>query len=58
MTDSFPMSSKSDKTVAIVGGGPVGALAALYFARYFEKVSLYELRAGAHSIVEIPQVDR
>jgi alkyl hydroperoxide reductase subunit AhpF len=44
---SFPMSSKSNRTVAIVGGGPVGALASLYFARYFDKVSLYELRAGA-----------
>src|ERR1700737_4132747 len=40
------MVSSSSKTVAIVGGGPVGALATLYFAKYFEKVTLYELRAG------------
>lgn len=40
------MSSASTKNIAVVGGGPVGALAALYFARYFEKVTLYELRAG------------
>jgi 2-polyprenyl-6-methoxyphenol hydroxylase-like FAD-dependent oxidoreductase len=38
--------TSSAKTVAIVGGGPVGALAALYFAKYFSKVTLYELRAG------------
>ena len=57
MTASFPMSSKSDRTVAIVGGGPVGALAALYFARHFDKVSLYELRAGAHPIREIRRAD-
>ncbi|OLL25035.1 Kynurenine 3-monooxygenase [Neolecta irregularis DAH-3] len=31
-------------TVAIVGGGPVGALAAIYFAKEGWKVSLYELR--------------
>jgi kynurenine 3-monooxygenase len=42
------MKSSSPKTVAVVGGGPVGALAALYFARHFEKVILYELRAGIH----------
>jgi 2-polyprenyl-6-methoxyphenol hydroxylase-like FAD-dependent oxidoreductase len=36
----------SSKTVAIVGGGPVGSLAALYFARHYAKVTLYELRPG------------
>jgi thioredoxin reductase len=40
------MTTISSKTVAIVGGGPVGALSALYFAKYFSKVILYELRPG------------
>lgn len=40
------MASASTKNIAIVGGGPVGALAALYFAKHFEKVIVYELRAG------------
>jgi len=40
------MTSTSTKSIAIVGGGPVGALAALYFAKHFQKVTLYELRAG------------
>jgi kynurenine 3-monooxygenase len=40
------MTSSSPQTVAIIGGGPVGALASLYFAKYFSKVTLYELRAG------------
>lgn len=40
------MTSCSSKSVAVVGGGPVGALAALYFAKHFSKVTLYELRPG------------
>jgi 2-polyprenyl-6-methoxyphenol hydroxylase-like FAD-dependent oxidoreductase len=53
MTDS--MTSSSPQTVAIVGGGPVGALASLYFAKYFSKVTLYELRAGAVSL-DLPRL--
>jgi 2-polyprenyl-6-methoxyphenol hydroxylase-like FAD-dependent oxidoreductase len=33
-------------SVAIIGGGPVGALAALYFAQK-SKVTLFELRKGS-----------
>jgi len=40
------MTSSRPQTVAIIGGGPVGALASLYFAKYFSKVTLYELRPG------------
>ena len=43
------MCSMSSKSVAIIGGGPVGALAALYFAKHFSKVTLYELRPGTPS---------
>jgi 2-polyprenyl-6-methoxyphenol hydroxylase-like FAD-dependent oxidoreductase len=45
------MTSSSSKSIAIVGGGPVGALATLYFAKHFEKVTLYELRAGWTSAI-------
>ena len=45
------MTSSSPKTVSIVGGGPVGALASLYFAKHFSKVTLYELRPGPVSRV-------
>jgi kynurenine 3-monooxygenase len=35
-------------TIAIVGGGPVGSLAALYFSRLsLVQVTLYELRPGS-----------
>ena len=43
---SAKMPSRSTRTVAIVGGGPVGALAALYFSKRFSQVTLYELRPG------------
>ena len=32
------------KSVAVIGAGPVGALAALYFARHVARVDLYDLR--------------
>ena len=50
------MPARSQRTVAIVGGGPVGALAALYFSKFFSKVALYELRPGPPSLAS--QVDR
>lgn len=34
------------KKVVVVGGGPVGALAALYTARRGYQVELYDLRDG------------
>ncbi|KAI8086516.1 uncharacterized protein BX664DRAFT_336019 [Halteromyces radiatus] len=40
------MSDEKVATVAIVGGGLVGALNAVYFAQRGWKVDLYELRAG------------
>jgi kynurenine 3-monooxygenase len=36
-------------SVAIVGAGPVGALAGLYFSHAGWKVSVYELRGGSYS---------
>lgn len=52
------MTSSPSKSIAIVGGGPVGALAALYFAKHFEKVTLYELRAGLDACFSLvnPQI--
>ena len=35
------------RKVCIVGGGPVGTLAALYFAKENWDVEVYELRPGA-----------
>ena len=32
------------KSVAVIGAGPVGSLAALYFARHVARVDLYDLR--------------
>src|SRR5271170_1262301 len=52
MADS--MTSSAPQTVAIVGGGPVGALASLYFAKHFSKVTLYELRPGLVSLDPLP----
>jgi kynurenine 3-monooxygenase len=40
----------SQRSVAIVGGGPVGALAALLFSKHFSRVTLYELRPGKPSM--------
>ena len=53
-----PMTTSSSKTVAIVGGGPVGALAALYFAKHFRYVSLYELRPGNASSLLVLNTNR
>jgi 2-polyprenyl-6-methoxyphenol hydroxylase-like FAD-dependent oxidoreductase len=38
------------KKVVIVGAGPVGALAALYFAHAGWEVEVYELRGGLYFI--------
>ena len=53
-------SSKSSKSIAIIGGGPVGSLAALYFSKYFTSIIIYELRPGIHyeySINVDPRID-
>ena len=39
--------SRKDKVI-VVGGGPVGALAALYTARRGYQVEVYEFRDGQH----------
>jgi len=44
------MTSLCPKSVAVVGGGPVGSLATLYFAKHFSKVTLYELRPGPSTL--------
>lgn len=36
--------------VVVVGGGPVGALAALYTARRGYEVEVYEFRDGQHIV--------
>jgi kynurenine 3-monooxygenase len=45
---SSPETPKS-KTVAIVGAGPVGALAGLYFSHAGWNVTVYDLRGGMAS---------
>jgi 2-polyprenyl-6-methoxyphenol hydroxylase-like FAD-dependent oxidoreductase len=42
-----------ERHVAIVGGGLVGILAVLYFAKRGWTVSLFELREGSFSIITI-----
>lgn len=41
--------SKETKKVVVVGAGPVGSLAALYFSYAGWEVELYELRGGSVS---------
>lgn len=41
-------SASERKKVVIVGGGPVGALAALYFVKDGWLVEVYELRGGEY----------
>lgn len=36
----------ADEKIVIVGGGPVGSLAALYASHYHDNVEVYELRGG------------
>lgn len=36
----------ADGKIVIVGGGPVGSLAALYASHYHDNVEVYELRGG------------
>lgn len=40
----------SQQKIVVVGGGPVGALSALYAARRGYQVELYELRDGRTSL--------
>jgi len=40
------MDSPAKKKVIVVGAGPVGALAALYFSHAGWEVEVYELRGG------------
>lgn len=38
----------ADGKIVIVGGGPVGSLAALYASHYHDNVEVYELRGGPY----------
>ena len=40
------MSRQTKQKIIVVGGGPVGALAALYAASRGHEVEIYELRGG------------
>lgn len=45
-TQTPAMSAPFKQKTVVVGGGPVGALAALYAAQRGHEVELYELRSG------------
>ena len=47
------MYSRSSEKIAVVGAGPVGALAALYAAKRGYNVEVYELRSGKSLFVAV-----
>ena len=45
-SDSGNITPQLQRKVVVIGGGPVGALAALYFSKAGWDVEIYELRPG------------